>query len=219
MNQWCYWMQIYSKLMQNYELPSIGFSSLYSTSAHIMRCSRRRFHWSGGFYFIYFALILHFWGSSCSRIIKNKSSSPLKEKKFIEGRKDHLHLPNPIRHPYPALWRSLSGSEWPPASSSSAPRLAAHSSFTQAEAAKPQIPTRCLVPPTDTSRTNTAAKVSELLLPRKHYSNKLKPLKFQNHSFKIYQIQVGLPQFYIQSRIPQWNLICIQTRVIFYCQK
>ncbi len=31
-----------------------------------------------GFYLIYFALILHFWGSSCSQNIKNKS---LKEKK------------------------------------------------------------------------------------------------------------------------------------------
>ncbi len=104
-----------------------------------------------GFYLIYFALILHFWGSSCSRNIKNKSSSPLKEKKkkIREGRKDHLHLPNPIRHPYPALWRSLSGSEWPPASSSSACRLAAHSSFTQTEAAEAQI----LVPPADNTHT------------------------------------------------------------------
>lgn len=66
-NQWCYWMQIYSKHMQNYELPSIGFSSLYSTSAHVRRLEDS-VKW--GFYFIYFALILHFWGALAPDTLK-----------------------------------------------------------------------------------------------------------------------------------------------------
>lgn len=113
MSPWCYWMQMYLVVckMRNFFL------------SHLI--SRLRHSWQKqipvkqGVHFTYFALIPCFWRSSCSRDIKNTS-----QRRPPASSKSHS----------PAVCCIMK--ECVSSSSSSAPRLTAHSSFTVADTHK-----------------------------------------------------------------------------------